>query len=353
MPDTSFRWFLAIIVAVVLAIAPTLVLLIVTRLRLVVLTRILRRIVLLPADPEGEGFASLLVRYTILLFMWQLLMRFAGEAIGLLLTLVWVGYQGYRGAIGADNSVSKPSGGPGSLSFRLRTVNGPNVMLGNPFRGVFIAGGAGSGKSKSIIEPLIQQAGAAGLTGVLYDFKFPTLAEEVAGSYAGSSVTPYYVNFTDLSRSNRVNPLAPELLTTASFAREAASTIITNLDPKAAQQRNFWVQSGEVLLAGCIWYLRRNHPEHCTLPAAVSMILENEPAQLLATLQTDEEVRGLIASIASASKSENTIAGVFSTIQNYLAVLNTPEIFWVMSGQQVPFDLNQHETPGLLGVALD
>jgi hypothetical protein len=286
-----------------------------------------------------------------------LLATVAGGVFGLggLLTwalLAWLAYNVFR-AISSPQEAVQPGGGDQPLNFVLRTTSGPNVRLGNPFRGTFIAGGAGSGKSKSIIEPILQQAGALGLTGVVYDFKFPTLAEEVAGSYQGSSVTPYYVNFTDLTRSHRVNPLAPALLATASFAREAAATIITNLDAKAAQQRNFWIQSGEVLLAGCIWYLRRNHPEQCSLPAAVSMILESDAAQLLATLQQDEEVRGLIASIASASKSENTIAGVFSTIQNYLAVLNTPEIFWVMSGDQVPLDLNRADTPGMLVVGND
>jgi hypothetical protein len=286
-----------------------------------------------------------------------LLATVAGGFLGLggLVTwalLAWFGYNVFRAVSGPEPAV-QPGGGDQPLNFVLRTTSGPNVRLGNPFRGTFIAGGAGSGKSKSIIEPILQQAGALGLTGVVYDFKFPTLAEEVAGSYADTAVTPYFVNFTDLTRSHRVNPLAPALLATASFAREAAATIITNLDAKAAQQRNFWIQSGEVLLAGCIWYLRRNHPEQCSLPAAVSMILESDAAQLLATLQQDEEVRGLIASIASASKSENTIAGVFSTIQNYLAVLNTPEIFWVMSGDQVPLDLNRAETPGVLVVGND
>jgi type IV secretory pathway TraG/TraD family ATPase VirD4 len=286
-----------------------------------------------------------------------LLATIAGGLLGLggLVTwalLAWFGYNVFR-AVSGLQPAAQPGSGDQPLNFVLRTTSGPNVRLGNPFRGTFIAGGAGSGKSKSIIEPILQQAGAAGLTGVVYDFKFPTLAEEVAGSYAGGTVTPYFVNFTDLTRSHRVNPLAPQLLTTASFAREAAATIITNLDAKAAQQRNFWIQSGEVLLAGCIWYLRRNHPEQCSLPAAVSLILDSDAPQLLATLQRDEEVRGLIASIASASKSENTIAGVFSTIQNYLAVLNTPEIFWVMSGDQVPLDLNSPATPGVLVVGND
>ena len=159
-----------------------------------------------------------------------LLATVAGGVLGLgglttWLVLAWLGYNVYRSVSGPEPA-AQPGGGDQPLNFVLRTTSGPNVRLGNPFRGTFIAGGAGSGKSKSIIEPIIQQAGALGLTGVVYNFKFPTLAEEVAGSYQGSPVTPYFVNFTDLTRSHRVNPLAPALLATASFAREAAATII-------------------------------------------------------------------------------------------------------------------------------
>jgi hypothetical protein len=303
-------------------------------------------------DDAPDDWLRSFLRFVVLFLLGGILGFWIGPIGRMLLPLAWIGYNVFR-TVSGPQEAAQPGGGDQPLNFVLRATSGPNVRLGNPFRGTFIAGGAGSGKSKSIIEPILQQAGIMGLTGVVYDFKFPTLAEEVAGSYTGGAVKPYFVNFTDLTRSHRVNPLDPQLLPTASFAREAASTIITNLDAKAAQQRNFWIQSGEVLLAGCIWYLRRNHPAQCSLPAAVSMILEGDAAQLLATLQQDEEVRGLIASIASASKSENTIAGVFSTIQNYLAVLNTPEIFWVMSGHDVPFDLNSPETPGILVVGND
>ncbi|KUG09208.1 TraM recognition domain-containing protein [Solirubrum puertoriconensis] len=347
----GYHWFWALVGAAVLALPAWFVVHLVTRLGLARPTRVLRRLVLLPAWPaEWEPVWAPWAAYTALLFVLQMVGYVVGDVVTLLLLAGWVGYQGSRHWRPADDAATA-DGGP--LTFTLRTTSGPAVCIGNPFRGTFIAGGAGSGKSKSIIEPIIQQAGRAGLTGVVYDFKFPTLAQEVAGSYGTGAVRPYFVNFTDLRRSHRVNPLAPALLSTASFAREAAATILLNLDAKAAQQRNFWVQSGEVLLAGCIWYLRRNHPEHCHLPAAVSLILESDAAQLLATLQQDEEVRGLVASIASASKSENTLAGVFSTIQNYLAVLNTPEVFWVMSGDQVPLDLNHPETPGVLVVGND
>lgn len=239
-----------------------------------------------------------------------------------------------------------------SEGFSFSTQEGI-IRLYNIFRGIFICGGPGSGKSKSLIEPIIQQAASANFTGILYDRKFPTLAVEVAGAYRDSSVSTYYVNFTDLTRSHRINPISPNLLTNASYAREAAVTTIGNLDYKASQKRDIWIQTAEALLTGSIWYLRNNYPEHCTLPHASSLIIEAHPKALLELLNKDEEVRGLIAAITSSQDSEKTLASIFTTVQSYLGVLNTPEIFWVMSGDDVPFDLNDPLKPSFLVVGND
>jgi hypothetical protein len=193
----------------------------------------LYRATLTPAAPFD--WVPYVIGFTGLFLATGILQHWLG---GLATLLAWLGWNIYRAYSSPEGTAAAP-GAAQALSFTLRTASGPAVRLGNPFRGTFIAGGAGSGKSKSIIEPILQQACAAGLTGVVYGFKFPTLAEEVTSSYAGGSVTPYFFNFTDLTRSHRVNPLAPKLLATASFTREAAATILTNLDAKAAQQRNF------------------------------------------------------------------------------------------------------------------
>lgn len=278
--------------------------------------------------------------------------------VGLFPFVFWGGiaYGGYRlwqylkdwHAAGADPEPPEDA----LPSFTLASHSGP-IHLANPYRGIFVAGGAGSGKSKSIIEPIIQQAGAQHMAGIVYDFKFPTLAQQVAGSYGQSYVTPYYVNFTDLSRSHRINPIRAELLTNASFAREAAVTVLANLDYQASQARSFWIQSAEVLLTGAIWYLRQRHPEHCTLPHAVSLLLAGSPHDLIQTLSQDEQTRGIIASVSSGAASENQLAGVFATIQNYLSVLNSPEIYWVLSGDQVPLDLNEPGKAGILVLGND
>ncbi|GAB3716573.1 hypothetical protein GCM10027592_57960 [Spirosoma flavus] len=227
------------------------------------------------------------------------------------------------------------------------------LELYNIFRGIFICGGPGSGKSKSLIEPIIHQAAGANFTGILYDRKFPTLANEVAGAYEASSVTTYFVNFTDLTRSHRINPVSHKILINASYAREAALTTIGNLDYKASQKRDIWIQTAEALLTGSLWFLRNKYPQFCTLPHASSLIIETPTKILLELLGTDEEVRGLIAPIKSSQDSEKTLASIFTTVQSYLAVLNTPEIFWVMSGDEVPFDLNNPEKPSFLVVGND
>ena len=53
------------------------------------------------------------------------------------------------------------------------------VNIVNPFRGTWVVGTPGSGKTFSIIEPFIRQHSAKGFAMVVYDYKFPTLAQKL------------------------------------------------------------------------------------------------------------------------------------------------------------------------------
>ena len=96
-----------------------------------------------------------------------------------------------------------------------------SIVMNNPFRGFFVVGSAGSGKSESVAVPLLNQFINKDYSGIIYDFKFPTLANAVQTflDASKSQLKHFYLNFNNPYQSHRVNPLRPEYLITTSYAR--------------------------------------------------------------------------------------------------------------------------------------
>ena len=163
-------------------------------------------------------------------------------------------------------------------TFALPLANGNSIHIPNPFRGIFITGGAGAGKTKSLIEPLIYQSVEKGYTGLLYDYENPVLARHVWTAFrnVNGPVKDYYINFTDLSRSHRLNPLDPRFMTSSSYAREYSTTILSNLMPESINKKDFWIRNSESAFAAIQWFLREEHPQYCTMPHAVSLALTDD-----------------------------------------------------------------------------
>ncbi|PTT73413.1 type IV secretory system conjugative DNA transfer family protein [Chryseobacterium sp. HMWF001] len=231
------------------------------------------------------------------------------------------------------------------------SINGETEIL-NPYSGIFISGGAGSGKSKSLIEPLIKEAGAKGYTGVIYDFKFPELAQYTETAYMGSDIARYYFNFEDLTRSHRINPISPELMTKEAFAREFAYTILVNLNPQMISKPDFWSDNATSLLASTFWYLREKHPSFCTLPHAISMILQPNFEALLRELCSVPKCGDMIAPIMTAYEqgADNQLAGVLSSLQVSLSKINSDEIYYLMSESDFSLELNNPDKKGILTI---
>ena len=233
-------------------------------------------------------------------------------------------------------------------TIETRTPTVPRIRIVNPFRGVLILGGAGAGKSKSLIEPIINQTIAQGYTGLLYDFKFPTLARVAAkaGQHYQNSTSFYYVNFEDLTRSHRVNPLNPATMPTQSHADEYAKSILFNLRPEAIKKPDFWTDSAQSYLTALIWFLREEHPQYCTLPHVMALAFQ-PTADVVTLLSTNPETRGTIASLRESvqRKAEGQTAGVVSTLQTALRKINTKEIVWVLSGDDFSLNINDPDEP--------
>lgn len=233
-------------------------------------------------------------------------------------------------------------------------LNG-SVNIKNPYSGIFISGGAGSGKSKSLIEPIIYDAGIKNFTGVVYDFKYPELAKYVETAFDSTKIDKRYVNFTDMNFTDRINPIEPDLMRNDSFAREFAFSILANLNPTMISKPDFWSDNSLALLSSVFWYLKINEPQYCTLPHAMSLILQPDLEALLNMLQSNEKCSDMIATILTAHKqgAQNQLSGVISTLQVALSKINTAEIYFVTSESDFSLNLNDFLNKTILVVGND
>jgi len=239
-----------------------------------------------------------------------------------------------------------------SLEFGGSSSNNKRgIVLNNPFRGIFILGAAGSGKSESIALPLLDQFSRKKYAGIVYDFKFPSLANEVEGYTKREGLRHYFIDFVEPLRSYRVNPLNPIYLPNTSYAREYATAIIMNLVKESIQKTDFWIRSSIDLLTACIWYLREEHPDKCDLPHVCAMITSKD-TDLLETLQKNATTAQMTISIYNAMQrgAEGQLSGVIGTLQSAIAQINTPEIMYVFGGDDFSLDINNPLNPIILTV---
>lgn len=228
-----------------------------------------------------------------------------------------------------------------------------NIVMNNPFRGFFVVGSAGSGKSESVAVPLLNQFINKDYSGIIYDFKFPTLANDVQTflDASKSQLKHFYLNFNNPYQSHRVNPLRPEYLITTSYAREYAQAIISNLMKESIQKPDFWSRSATDLLTACIWFLKEERPDICDLPHVCAMITSNDTA-LLEMLQTNVQTEQMTISIYNAMKrgAEGQTSGVIGSLQGAIAQINTPELMYIFGGNDFSLDINNPSNPILLTV---
>ena len=279
---------------------------------------------------------------------FQLLARSKPAFFIYLAVILYFLYEKYKPAPTQKNTPIKET--PHSINLEL---NNGTLLLSNPFRGLFVVGSAGSGKSESIAVPLLQEFIKKNYCGVVYDFKFPTLANEIENiSYdKQSTLKRYFISFDTNYHSNKINPIAPEYLINTSYAREYAQAIISNLMRESIKKPDYWSRSATDILTACIWYLREVHPDKCDIPHLFALITSNDK-ELLKLLQNNIITQQMTISIFSAMErgADSQVSGVIGTLQGAIAQINTPELMHVFSANEVPLKINDPLNPILLTI---
>jgi len=286
------------------------------------------------------------------------------------------------------------------------------VNIVNPFRGTWVVGTPGSGKTFSIIEPFIRQHSAKGFAMVVYDYKFPTLATKLYYHYKLNEKKDRLpkgcqfniINFVDIEYSRRVNPIQLKYINNLAAASETAETLLDSLQKGKKEggggSDQFFQTSAVNFLAACIFFFcnynklpydkagnaliaeydedRQTGQKRLTGRAKNKEGLYVEPDHWLGqfsdmphilsflnldyqtifdVLQTDPEVAPLLGPFQTAMKNNamDQLEGMIGTLRVYTSRLATKESYWIFHKDGDDFDLkvSDPEHPSYLLIAND
>lgn len=231
------------------------------------------------------------------------------------------------------------------------------INIINPFRSLLVLGSPGSGKSYFVIRHVITQHIRKGFSVFIYDFKFDDLSLIAYNHYLRwkhvYTIAPefYIINFEDLSRTHRCNPLDKDSMSDITDAAESARTILMGLNREwIKRQGDFFVESPINFLTAIIWFLRRyNDGEFCTLPHVIEL-MQVEYDKLFTVLQTEKEIQALINPFVSAYMNDvmEQLEGQIAAAKVSMARLASPQLYYVLSGNDFTLDINNPKAPKIV-----
>lgn len=283
----------------------------------------------------------------------------------------------------------------------------------NPFKGCFVVGTPGSGKSFSLIEPFIRQHSAKGFAMVVYDYKFPTLAEKLFYHYRKNQELGKVpkgckfntINFVNVEYSRRVNPIQQKYIQNLAAASETAETLLESLQKGKKEggggSDQFFQTSAVNFLAACIYFFvnyerepydengKRLYAEkaqdretkfwkptgvvrdkkggeivqptywlgkYSDMPHILSFLNEGYQT-IFEVLETDNEVAPLLGPFQTALKNKamEQLEGMLGTLRVYTSRLATKESYWIFHKDGDDFDLkvSDPKNPSYLLIAND
>lgn len=225
----------------------------------------------------------------------------------------------------------------------------------NPFRSLLVIGTPGAGKSYFVIRHVITQHIRKGFSMFVYDFKFDDLSiiayNALIRNRNAYEIQPefYVINFDHIY--HRCNPLDPSTMFDITDATESSRTIMLGLNRDwIKKQGDFFVESPINFVTAIIWFLKKFEGGcFCTLPHVIELMQLDYPT-LFRILGSETEVEVLINPFRSAFRNSamEQLEGQVASAKIGLARLSSPQLYYVLSGNDFTLDINNPDKPKIV-----
>lgn len=236
------------------------------------------------------------------------------------------------------------------------------INLCNIFRSCMIIGTPGSGKSFSLINPIIRQLMAKEFCLCVFDFKYPDLGKILFYHFLLAkqqgkckNYTFHVINPTEPEKSRRINLFRREWLGTLADASETAEALVEAMKKgdKSGGSDQFFTQSAINFLAACIFFFSKYQDgKYSTFPHVMAF-MNRKYDEIFKTLFTEPELMSLLSPFRSAYdlKAFDQLEGQIGTLKIFMSRLATKETFWVFSGNDFNLKISDPDEPGVLVLA--
>jgi hypothetical protein len=231
------------------------------------------------------------------------------------------------------------------------------INIINPFRALLIMGSPGSGKSYFIIQHIIKQHIQKGFSMFVYDFKFDDLTKIAYNHFllnkSGYKAAPqfYVINFDDLNRSHRCNPLDASTMNDITDAAESSRTIMLGLNHEWIKKSgDFFVESPINFVTALIWFLcKYKNGKYCTL-AHVIELAQIDYDKLFSILRAEPQIEVLVNPFVTAylNDAKEQLEGQIASAKISLSKLSSEKLYYILSGNDFSLDINNPDQPKIV-----
>ena len=230
-------------------------------------------------------------------------------------------------------------------------------------RGIAAIGASSSGKTYSVIDPLIRSSIEQGFPTIIYDFKYPEQSSKIV-AYAAKQGYEINVFAPGFEESGTCNVL--DFMSDADdglMARQIGASLTANLSGKSAGKRDeFFGDAGDQLMQA-LMMLAKSLPEPDLMTASVLATLDKLPSRIVQTRQRCEKSKSsedwqmsiltymAFSQVIQLIDSEKTLSGVIGTAQRVFSRFLVRELITTLCGKTtIPIDM---EGKRLLIIGMD